>query len=245
MARDHLRCFTSDRPKDWVSWLALAEWAYNTSENSSTGFTPFELVYGRPPPRLLPYEPGTTVVQAVDDELKTRELILALARENLQEAQSRMKLYADKQRTERVFEEGDWVYLRLRPYRQVTVAMRKNLKLSPRYFGPFKILKKISTVAYKLDLPKESKIYPVFHVSCLKKKIGNHVSSNPWLPEVMDSGALTPIPEKILERRLKKKGNRAGVDFLVQWKGADEGDATWMDADELKKTYPELEVELF
>lgn len=46
----YLRCFTSDRPKDWANWLALAEWTYNTSEHSYTGFTPFEIVYGQEPP---------------------------------------------------------------------------------------------------------------------------------------------------------------------------------------------------
>ena len=92
---------------DWVNWLAMAEWAYNTSEHSSTGFTPFELVYGRVPPPLLPYEPGTTVVQAVENELRDREHILALAQENLQETQLRMKNFADKKRTEREYEIGD------------------------------------------------------------------------------------------------------------------------------------------
>ncbi|KAA8514829.1 hypothetical protein F0562_018008 [Nyssa sinensis] len=180
------------------------------------GFTPFEMVYGQEPPRLLPYEPGATTVQAVEDEMRSRDFILTLARENLQEAQTRMKLYADKKRTEREYNVGDWVYLRLRPYRQMMVAMRKSLKLSPRYFGPFQIIQKIGKVAYKLYLPKESKIYPVFHISCLKKKIGTQVNPNPKLPTVMENGTMAPEPEKILERRLKKKGNRAGIDFLIQ-----------------------------
>ena len=95
----YLRCFTNDRPKDWVSWLSLVEWTYNTLEHSSTGFTPFEIVYEQEPPRLLPYEPGTTAVQAVEDEMKSRDFILTLAQENLQKGQTRMKLYADKKRT--------------------------------------------------------------------------------------------------------------------------------------------------
>lgn len=68
----YLRCFTGDRPKDWMHWLSLAEWAYNTSTHTSTKLSPFEVVYGHPPPRLLPYEPGSTRVQAVDEELKSR-----------------------------------------------------------------------------------------------------------------------------------------------------------------------------
>ena len=61
----------------------------------------------------------------------------------------------------------------------------------------------------------------------------------------MKEGILTPEPENILDRRLKKKGNRARVDFLVQWKGANEEDATWMDGEKLSMTYLELVGEFF
>jgi hypothetical protein len=63
--------------------------------------TPFEAVYGRLPPRLLTYIPGTTKVAAVDEVLKSREEILALLQYNLQHAQQRMKKYADLRRSER------------------------------------------------------------------------------------------------------------------------------------------------
>lgn len=87
-------------------------------------------------------------------------------------AQERMKAYADKGRTDRYFEVGDWVYLQLQPYRKSSVVLRKNLKLGARYFGHFQIIAEIGTVAYKLKLPTTSKIHPVFHVSQLKKKMG-------------------------------------------------------------------------
>jgi hypothetical protein len=63
-----------------------------------------------------------------------------------------MKLYANKLKTERHFVEGDWVFLRLQPYHQKSEAMRSNLKLSPRFFGPFQVVKKIGAVAYKIAL---------------------------------------------------------------------------------------------
>jgi len=60
---------------------------------------------------------------------------------------------------------GDWVFLHLWPYRQMSVALRKNIKLFPMYCWPFQVIQKIGEVAYKLDLPSSSQIYPVFHVS--------------------------------------------------------------------------------
>ena len=94
------------------------------------------------------------------------------------------------------------MYLGLKPYRQVTVVVRKNLKLTPRYFGPFQVIQRIGTIAYKLDLPEDSKIYLVFHVSCLKKKVGDRVNPNPKLPAMMNDGKLSPEPDEILDRRL-------------------------------------------
>jgi hypothetical protein len=78
-----------------------------------------------------------------------------MLRDHLHLAQNCMKHQADKLRTEREFLVNDWVCLRLQPYRQKTIAMRKNLKLSLRFFGPFKVLKQIGSVAYRLDLPPE------------------------------------------------------------------------------------------
>jgi hypothetical protein len=82
----YLQSFTGHMPKDWMQWLSLAEWAYNALKHSSTKLTPFEAVYGYPPLRLLPYEPGYTHVQAMDDNLMSRDFMLTLIKENLKDA---------------------------------------------------------------------------------------------------------------------------------------------------------------
>ena len=132
-------------------------------------------MYGRSPPTLLSYVPGTTKVKAVDQELRARDQVIEELQDQLKESQARMKKVYDKHHTERSFKEGDWVYLRLQLYQQMSLSVRRNLKLSPRYYGPYKVLQKVRPVAYKLELPQESLIHPTFHVSFLKKKLGKGV----------------------------------------------------------------------
>lgn len=151
-----------------------------------------------------------------------------------------MKHFADKRRTERSFEVGDWVYLRLQPYRQKSVAMRHNMKLAPRFYGPFCILQKIGTVAYKLQLPPTSSIHPVFHVSSLKKKLGQSINPLPTLPLTNSSGHLQPEPQEILYRRLRQQGNRAVTEVLVRWVGTSEADDSWEVLWKLHQIYPHL-----
>lgn len=178
-----LRSMTSQAPKHWVSWLTSAEWWYNTTYHTALNTTTFQVVYGTKPRHLAWQTRPHTNISALEDMLEGRQQQWTILKELLEAAQLRMKTFADAKRTEREFQVGDKVYLQLQPYRQVTVALRKNLKLAAKYFGPFEILERIGTMAYKLDLPETSWVHPVFHVSQLMKAIGQ-VQVQKQLPQL-------------------------------------------------------------
>ena len=113
----YLRCFASEKQHQWKKWLPLAEWWYNTSYHATTKMTPYEAVYGQQPPSILTYLPGSSKVQAVDNLLQNRDAILTTLKDNLALAQNRMKQQLDQHCSERTFEEGDQVFLRLQPYK--------------------------------------------------------------------------------------------------------------------------------
>jgi len=96
----------------------------------------------------------------------------SVIQQHLSRAQTRMKRQADKHRSDRSFAVSDWVFLKVQPYVQSSLARRANQKLAFRFFGPYQILERIGPTAYKLALPSSSSIHPVFHVSQLKVSHG-------------------------------------------------------------------------
>lgn len=163
--QQYLRCFCHTKPNSWGKYLHWAEWSYNTAIHSSTGLSPYQVVYGKTHPSLPQYIAGSSAIQAVDAELTERDQILATLKRKLLKAQANMKLYADKRRIPHNFKEGDLAFVKLRPFQQTSVAGHRIRKLSKRYFGPFKLIRQIGEVAFELELPPTSKIHPVFHVS--------------------------------------------------------------------------------
>ncbi|KAA8539425.1 hypothetical protein F0562_026117 [Nyssa sinensis] len=183
---------------------------------------------------------GMTNVESVDQQLLSRDQVLIDLKARLREAQARMKKVYDGHHREREFEIGDWVYLKLQPCRQTSISMRKNVKLSPKYYGPFKILKKIGAMSYKLELPPESRIHIVFHVSLLKKKIGEKYPIQGELPVIEnDAETLYPKPQAVLDRRQRKNKE----EILIHWQGLSLAEATWENLAAMQKQFPEHSLE--
>jgi hypothetical protein len=234
----YLHCFTGDKPKDWVKWLSWAEYTYNTSYHSSTGKTPFEVVYGRLPPTLLSYIPRTAKVEAVEHALLQRDQLLKEVRFKLQLAQNRMKQIYDRGHQERSFQPGDFVYVRLQPYRQHSLERRSNMKLAAKFYGPYRVLERIGEVAYRVELPAGSKVHPIFHVSLLKQKMGSDVPTSTVMPEY-DDGDQQLQPQAILDYR----GNINNREVLIHWQGFSPTDATWESFSMMKIRFPDFVLE--
>jgi hypothetical protein len=232
-----LRCMVQDAPKQWKKWLPLAEFWYNSTVHSSLGCSPFKALYGHEP--NLGALPATSAVtdQGVAGVVNDRAQQIEILKNHLAAAQNRMKLYADRQRTERSFQVGDKVLLKLQPYAQTTVVNRPFPKLAYKYFGPYKILDKAGQVAYKLELPQGSQVHNVFHVSQLKEYRADFTPVFADLPKLPSLDTVDTTPEKILDRRLVKKGNTAILQTLIKWTNIPEDAATWEDWDTLKSKF--------
>eukprot|EP00253_Pinus_taeda_P012260 PITA_12260 len=100
-------------------------------------------------------------------------------------------------------------------------------KLKPRFYGPYSVIRKIGQVAYELELLQGSKIHIVFHVSCLKKALGQQVTVTDELPPMDDKGHLVLQPEVIIDTRERQLRSRTVWEFLVRWKNLPDEDATW------------------
>lgn len=211
-----LRCFVHACPRKWSKWLALAEFWYNTAHHSALGRSPFKVLYGNEPRYFGIEAADTCPVDDLQVWLEERQNMSELLRQHLNYAKQKMKKQTDQRRTAREFSVGEQVFLKLQPYVQSSVAVRANHKLSFRYFGPFPIAAKVGSVAYRLQLPEQSQVHPVFHVSQLKKALPSHRHVSSILPS--DDNALM-IPIRFWEHRWLQKGNKNIRQVLTQWSG--------------------------
>ena len=202
--------------------------------------TPFKALYGYKPPAISPYLPGSTAVAQVDQELRSRDELLETLKKNLLRAQSRMKQYFDKKHSERSFQVGDMVFLKLQRYKQKSLPSKTLHKLSAKYFGPFEVLERIGSVAYRIKLPPLATIHDVFHVSLLKKKLGSSAVVQTTLPPVYTLKK-TWEPAKVIDTRLVNRRGNAATQWLILWKGATLEEATWEDSAYIRRQFPHFD----
>jgi hypothetical protein len=157
-----------------------------------------------------------------------------LLQHHLYRAKHRMKKQADQSRTERSFNVGDMVFLKLQPYVQTSLAPRAHQKLAFRFFGPFRILERVDSMAYKLDLPAHSSIHPVFHVSWLKQAVGAGHDVTLILPSDF---AIKLAPEQVLDTRVILRGADRIRQVFIKWNNLPSSLDTWEDYEPLRQEF--------
>lgn len=234
----YLRTAVHETPRQWRRWLPAAEFWYNSSHHASINCSPFKALFGREPNlgAMLSW-PDDPAVHEIDWAEHTERL-----RNHMARAQERFKRKADRHRSERNFNVGEEVLLKLQPYAQTTVANRPCRKLAYKFYGPFTVEQKIGNLAYKLALPPEARIHPVFHVSQLKPFTPNYTPVFSDLPRPPDLTTVNLRPSAILDRRMRKKGNDSVVQIKVQWGNLSPESATWEDYDVLRLRFPEATI---
>eukprot|EP00923_Selenidium_pygospionis_P012090 GHVN01020568.1.p1 GENE.GHVN01020568.1~~GHVN01020568.1.p1 ORF type:complete len:290 (+),score=33.77 GHVN01020568.1:377-1246(+) len=186
-----LRCFVGDRPTEWDKWLSSAEFAYNNTPQNSTRLTPFFCMYGEHPLQPSFFSNTFKIRTAVDPTaasfVTNAQERVEMARRNLLSAQQRQRAYVDRRWRELEFNVGDSVWLSTK-HLNIHPSSRK---LAPKFVGPFKVLRRVGEVAYKLALPAYYRVHDVFHISLLKPFVGPPMGPPPSLSS---SAFILPSP---------------------------------------------------
>ncbi|KAA0050654.1 soluble inorganic pyrophosphatase 1 [Cucumis melo var. makuwa] len=134
---------------------------------------------------------------------------------------------------------GIGFFLKIRPYRQLFLRRKRNEKLSSKYFEPYKILERIGSVAYKLELPDSLSIHHVSHVSQLKKLIGEHINVQPTIQQSNENFEWETMPVEAIDYCKTKTGN---WEVMVNWEGLPTHEATWEEYEEMQRQYPNFHL---
>ncbi|GJW83313.1 putative reverse transcriptase domain-containing protein [Tanacetum coccineum] len=198
----------------------------------------FEALYGRKCRSPIMW------VKVGEGQLIGHELVqettekISQIKNRLKAARDRQKSYADKRRKPLEFSVGDYVLLKVSPWKGM-VRFGKKGKLAPRFVGPFEIIEKVGPVAYRLDLPEE--LNGVHRVMNLKKCLADPTLQVP-LDEIRVDAKLNFVEElvEILEREFKQlKRSRIAI-VKVRWNSKRGPEFTWERKDQMKLKYPHL-----
>ncbi|GJY23113.1 putative reverse transcriptase domain-containing protein [Tanacetum coccineum] len=236
-----LRACVLDFGKNWDRHLPLVEFSYNNSYHTSIKVEPFEALYGRKCRSPVCWaEVGDAQLTGLAIIHETTKKIIQI-KSRIQAARDRQKSYANVRRKPLEFQVGDRVMLKVSPWKGV-VGFGKRGKLNPRYVGPFKVVKRVRTVAYKLELPQKlSRVHNTFHVSNLKKCMSDESLMIP-LEELRVDDKLHFVEElvEVMDREIKQL-KRSHIPIIkVRWNSKQGPEFTWAREDQFKKTYPHL-----
>jgi hypothetical protein len=236
-----LRACVLEHQGSWDKNLPWSEFSHNNSYQESMKMTPFKVLYGcrcRTPLNWI--ELGEKVIFG-PDLVEEAEATIHRIQDNLKATKSCQEAYANKRCRPLEFEVGDHVYLRVSPMKGVK-RFRVKGKLVPRYIGPFPILEKCGSVAYKLNLPPSlAEVHNIFHVSQLKKCLKAPVDV--VLPEVTPLEADLSYPEhpiNVLDQKHRVTWHKTIKFFKIQWSNHPEEEATWESEDFLCSRHPDF-----
>nr|GEX40542.1 putative reverse transcriptase domain-containing protein [Tanacetum cinerariifolium] len=238
---DMLHACVIDFGKGWERHLPVVEFSYNNSYHASIKAAPFEVLYGRKCRSPVCWaEVGDAQLTGPKTIQETTEKIIQI-KQRLQAARDRQKSYADVRRKSLEFQVGDKFMLKVSPWKGV-VRFGKRRKLNPCYIGPFKVLEKVGTIAYRLELPKQlSRVHSTFHVSNLKKCLSDEPLAIP-LDElhIDDKLRFVKEPVEIMDREIKQLKQSRILIIKVRWNSKRGPEFTWEREDQFKQKYPHL-----
>ncbi|QRV92840.1 Retrotransposable element Tf2 protein [Ceratobasidium sp. AG-Ba] len=223
---NYLRAFVNHKQTDWADWLPMAEFAHNNAKNDATGKSPFEIIYGRSPSISPSLEPTGNPI--ADDRARELHETIQEVSATLNWTQERYK-HADGGKTPPEFVVGDKVWL----LSLNITSQRPNKKLDHKRYGPFTVAERISSHAYRLELPDTMKIHDVFPVTLLSPVVKDtdfNRSFVPPPPVITSEGEEHFEVDKFLDWKIKD----GKWHYRVRWKGYGPLDDTWEDVEDLK-----------
>ena len=218
----YLRLVTSMSPEAWTDWISIATAIHNNRRNATTKLSPNQILLGYET-KLIPTGTGESTNEATERrlEMMIEKRLVAIDAIN-QMAKTRAPILSQYKIGNQVWLET--THLKLR---------HQKTKLAPKRYGPFRVIKEISPVTYKLQLPMSWGIHDVFHASLLspyRETAAHRPNFSRPPPDLIDGEEEYEVEHIVNHRR---HGRARQLQYLIKWKGYPESDNTWEPADQV------------